>query len=83
MDKYHQNSSTIFINATNPSNQIIWVKLISFDIWGNKYESNKFNVGFELSNPPTVTNKLGPLVLFAGIKNYFLYQMIYSRVCII
>ena len=68
----NKNSSTIFINATNPSNQIIWVKLISFDIWGNKYESNKFNVGFELPNPPTVTNKLGPLVLFVGDEKLFL-----------
>ena len=60
------NESVICINATNLSQKNTWVKLVSYDSCGNKYESNSFSVYLKTINPPTVTNTLGSLTLFVG-----------------
>ena len=69
---FSNNGSIICINATNLSQQNTWVKLVSYDTCGNKYESNSFSVNLQRMNPPTVTNTIGPLILFVGDEKLFL-----------
>ena len=69
---FNNNGSVININATNIVKQNIWVKLISYDTCGNKYESNSFSVNLKKMHPPTVTNTFGPLTLFIGDDKLFL-----------
>ena len=62
----------ISINTSNFHQQNTWVKLVSYDTCGNKYESNSFNASLKRINPPTVTNTFGPLILFVGDEKLFL-----------
>ena len=69
---FSNNGSVININATNIVKQNTWVKLISYDTCGNKYESNSFSVNLKKMHSPTVTNTFGPLTLFVGDDKLFL-----------
>ena len=69
---FSNNGSVMNINATNMAEQDTWVKLISYDTCGKKYESNSFSVNLKKMHPPTVTNTFGPLTLFVGDEKLFL-----------
>ena len=69
---FSNNGSVMNINATNMAEQDTWVKLISYDTCGDKYESNSFSVNLKKMHPPTVTNTFGPLTLFVGDEKLFL-----------
>ena len=69
---FSNNGSVMNISATNMTEQNTWVKLISYDTCGNKYESNSFRVILKKMHPPTVTNTFGPLTLFVGDEKLFL-----------
>ena len=69
---FSNNGSVMNINTTNIVKQNTWVKLISYDTCGNKYESNSFSVNLKIMHPPTVTNTFGPLTLFVDDEKLFL-----------